>query len=46
MAADHRSDQYAYCVTLYEAVYGHRPFWSDKGHKLALDKEKGGARTG
>lgn len=38
---DERSDQYAYCVVFYEALFGRRPFDTDKLEALAKLKERG-----
>jgi len=32
---DERTDQFAFCLTLYEALFGLRPFQSDSAHGLA-----------
>lgn len=39
--ADERSDQYSFCVALFEAVYGRRPFEGDTLDKLAAAKARG-----
>ncbi|MBV1861679.1 MAG: serine/threonine-protein kinase, partial [Nannocystaceae bacterium] len=38
---DERSDQFAYCVVFYEALFGVRPFEADKLEALAQLKERG-----
>ena len=38
---DARSDQFAYCVVFYEALFGHRPFEAEKLEALAQLKEQG-----
>ena len=38
LPADTRSDQYAFCVSLYEAVYGRRPFAGTDRDELAGNK--------
>jgi tRNA A-37 threonylcarbamoyl transferase component Bud32 len=48
-AADPRSDQFAYCVTFYQALYGQRPFVAEKISALAfqvLQGKVGAAPTG
>lgn len=40
-AADPRSDQFAYCVTVYEALFGERPFAADTLDALARAIERG-----
>lgn len=40
-AVDERSDQFAYCVVFFEALFGRRPFEADKLEALAQLKERG-----
>ncbi|MEM7160229.1 MAG: tetratricopeptide repeat protein [Myxococcota bacterium] len=42
--ADARTDQYSFCVSLYEALYGERPFEGDTLPALALAAQKGVVR--
>ena len=42
--ADARSDQFSYCVTLYEALYGERPFEATNLGQLAAAIAKGRVR--
>ncbi len=41
---DHRADQFAFCVALYEALYQERPFGGDRLETLALAVAFGSAR--
>jgi eukaryotic-like serine/threonine-protein kinase len=43
--ADARSDQYAYCVALFEALFGVRPFSGKSLAELAAQKERGQLRV-
>jgi eukaryotic-like serine/threonine-protein kinase len=38
VSGDRRSDQYAFCVALYEALHGHRPFRGDSNEALVEAK--------
>lgn len=38
---DHRTDQFAFCVALYEALYGYRPFRGDTMKALARSVMRG-----
>jgi eukaryotic-like serine/threonine-protein kinase len=40
VAGDRRSDQYAYCVALYEALHGQRPFSGETLEALAQAKDQ------
>jgi tetratricopeptide (TPR) repeat protein len=40
-AVDARSDQFAFCVALYEALVGHRPFGADTADALRRDVLRG-----
>ncbi len=41
-----RSDQFAFCVTLYEAVFGERPFAGETPHELLKAIQQGRIRPG
>ena len=43
--ADHRSDQFSFCVALYEALYDQRPFDADNLTDLRSSTESGQIRT-
>jgi len=43
-AADARADQFAFCVSLYQALYGLRPFAGDTAHELAYSVTEGQLR--
>lgn len=43
--ADGRSDQFSFCVALYEGLYGVRPYRARGSHKLAKAKQLGRIRT-
>jgi tetratricopeptide (TPR) repeat protein len=43
--ADARSDQFAFCVALYEALYGERPFVADDLQSLAHELAEGNVRA-
>ena len=38
---DHRADQYAFCITLFEAIWGRRPFDGSSAQELAAQKARG-----
>jgi tetratricopeptide (TPR) repeat protein len=38
---DGRTDQFSFCVTLYEALYGHRPFQGDNAPEILAQIESG-----
>jgi hypothetical protein len=42
--ADHRSDQFSFCVSLYEALYGLRPFAGDTYRELVVNILEGQVR--
>ena len=43
--ADPRSDQYAFCIALWEALFGKRPFTSTSIEALRLEKRRGPPTT-
>jgi tetratricopeptide (TPR) repeat protein len=43
-AADARSDQWSFCASLYEAVYGERPFAAEAAGSLTLEMMRGRVR--
>jgi serine/threonine protein kinase len=38
---DARADQYSFCLSLYEGIYGERPFDGQKASEICLQKRKG-----
>ena len=40
-AVDHRADQFAFCVALYEALHGRRPFSARTADDLAAEVQRG-----
>jgi hypothetical protein len=42
--ADARADQFAFCVALYEAIYGQRPFGGESLAEIVSDIERGAPR--
>ena len=44
-ATDARTDQFSFCVALYEALYGERPFAGEPMAVLAANVQKGNIRT-
>lgn len=40
-AVDYRGDQFSFCVTLYEALHGHRPFSAQTPDDLASEVRRG-----
>jgi tetratricopeptide (TPR) repeat protein/predicted Ser/Thr protein kinase len=42
--ADARTDQFSFCVSLYQALYGLRPFAGDTAHELAYSVTEGELR--
>ncbi|HMG55823.1 MAG TPA: protein kinase, partial [Kofleriaceae bacterium] len=40
-AVDHRADQFAFCVALYEALHGRRPFSARTADELAAEVRRG-----
>ncbi len=44
-ACDARSDQFSFCVTLYEALWGRRPFEGETADQVLDAMEAGGVRT-
>ena len=44
LLTDVRSDQFSFCVALYEALYGVRPFEGESGAELVLSIERGELR--
>lgn len=43
--ADARTDQFAFCVALYEALYGYRPFAGTTIHRLAANVLRGNVES-
>ena len=44
IGTDTRSDQFAFCITLYEALYGQRPFEGETQAALAVEVSEGNVR--
>ena len=41
LKTDHRTDQFAFCVALWEALYGHRPYGGDSAEELMANVTAG-----